>query len=100
MFCHNRQTLAWRLNILAIPNNPLIFFKGIDIGTERYYPVGVESLLNTLLFKSRFRHMREAEVDTVVWHNINMLIYIKYFMSLSMDSLQQDSRYTLFLWYH
>lgn len=65
MFCHNRQTLAWRLNILAIPNNPLIFFKGIDIGTERYYPVGVESLLNTLLFKSRFRHMREAEVDAV-----------------------------------
>lgn len=65
MFCHNRQTQAWHYNKLAIPNNPLIFLKGIDIGTERCYPVGVESLLDVLLFKSRSRHMREAEVDAV-----------------------------------
>ena len=45
-----------------------IVFKTIDIGTQGYHPVGIESFFDEFLLLSR--HVSQAEVNSVVCHFI------------------------------
>jgi hypothetical protein len=49
-----------------------VFLETVDIRAERNHPIGVKGLFDVFLFDARVTHVREAEVDTFVFHIIKV----------------------------
>jgi hypothetical protein len=45
-----------------------IFFKTINVGTQRGYPIGIEGFLDEGLFLAA--HVGQREPDTVIFHYV------------------------------